>query len=457
VENIKNISARGENSMSEKIYEYWAEVLPILADMFTEVTYGTYIDRIKPLYVKENTFYLYVDSNFHKVTIEQKYLKDIVKIIRIVMEEEIEVKIISDDNLDRAGNIIDSEPPKIRAPIKSNLVEKYTFESFVPGDSSRLAHATALAVSHDPGQTSYNPLFLYGGVGLGKTHLMHSIGNRRLQLDPESLILYCSAEEFMNEMILSIRTGKNQDFRDKYREIDVLLIDDIQFMSNKEGTQEEFFHTFNTLYNAGKQIVISSDQPPKELKTLENRLRSRFGWGVIVDITLPNFETRTAILEQKAEQMGIDLSDEIKEFIAKNILSNIRDLEGALNRVFAYSKLSRKEIDLDLAKDALKDIIDSVDKPDLSVDYIQKVVANYFNLSIDDINGKKRSQNIVFPRQIAMYLCRKLLSNSMPKLGMAFGGRDHSTVIHGCNKIAELIEIDVQVRDIVTEIERLIA
>ena len=443
--------------MSEKIYEYWAEVLPILADMFTEVTYGTYIDRIKPLYVKENTFYLYVDSNFHKVTIEQKYLKDIVKIIRIVMEEEIEVKIISDDNLDRAGNIIDSEPPKIRAPIKSNLVEKYTFESFVPGDSSRLAHATALAVSHDPGQTSYNPLFLYGGVGLGKTHLMHSIGNRRLQLDPESLILYCSAEEFMNEMILSIRTGKNQDFRDKYREIDVLLIDDIQFMSNKEGTQEEFFHTFNTLYNAGKQIVISSDQPPKELKTLENRLRSRFGWGVIVDITLPNFETRTAILEQKAEQMGIDLSDEIKEFIAKNILSNIRDLEGALNRVFAYSKLSRKEIDLDLAKDALKDIIDSVDKPDLSVDYIQKVVANYFNLSIDDINGKKRSQNIVFPRQIAMYLCRKLLSNSMPKLGMAFGGRDHSTVIHGCNKIAELIEIDVQVRDIVTEIERLIA
>jgi chromosomal replication initiator protein len=257
-------------------------------------------------------------------------------------------------------------------------------------------------------------------------------------------------------MILSIRTGKNQDFRDKYREIDVLLIDDIQFLSNKEGTQEEFFHTFNTLYNSGKQIVISSDQPPKELKTLEDRLRSRFAWGFIVDITLPNFETRTAILDQKAEQMGITVSEEIKEFIAKNILSNIRDLEGALNRVFAYSKLSRKEISLELAKDALKDIIESVDKPDLSVEYIQKVVANYFNISTEDINGKKRSQNIVMPRQIAMYLCRKLLSNSMPKLGAAFGGRDHSTVIHGCNKIAELIESDSHIRDTVTEIERLI-
>jgi len=442
--------------MPTTLSEYWAEALPILADMFTEVTYGTYIERIKPLFVKNNILYLHVDSNFHKITIEQKYLKDIAKIIKIVMEKEIEVMIISDDNVDNNGNIIEPEPPKIRTPKKSNLVDKYTFDAFVPGKSSRLAHASALAVSDEPGQTAYNPLFLYGGVGLGKTHLMHSIGNRRLELDPESLILYCSAEEFMNEMILSIRTGKNQDFRDKYREIDVLLIDDIQFLSNKEGTQEEFFHTFNTLYNAGKQIVISSDQPPKELKTLEERLRSRFGWGIIVDITLPDFETRTAILDQKAEQMGIFISNDIKEFIAKNILSNIRDLEGALNRVFAYSKLSRKEISLELAKDALKDIIESVDKPEISVDYIQKVVANYFNVSTEDINGKKRSQNIVFPRQIAMYLSRKLLSSSMPKLGAAFGGRDHSTVIHGCNKIAELIEVDAQVRDTVTEIERLI-
>ena len=442
--------------MSSILYEYWAEALPILEDMFTEVTYGTYIEKIEPLYIKDNILYLHVDNNFQKVTIEQKYLKDIVKILQIVIEKEVEVKIVSSDNLDTNGNIIDSEPKKIKPSIKCTLVDKYTFESFVPGDSSRLAHASAMAVSEEPGQSAYNPLFLYGGVGLGKTHLMHSIGNRRLQLDPESLVLYCSAEEFMNEMILSIRTGKNQDFRDKYREIDVLLIDDIQFLSNKEGTQEEFFHTFNTLYNSGKQIVISSDQPPKELKTLEDRLRSRFAWGFIVDITLPNFETRTAILDQKAEQMGITISEEIKEFIAKNILSNIRDLEGALNRVFAYSKLSRKEISLELAKDALKDIIESVDKPDLSVEYIQKVVANYFNISTEDINGKKRSQNIVMPRQIAMYLCRKLLSNSMPKLGAAFGGRDHSTVIHGCNKIAELIESDSHIRDTVTEIERLI-
>jgi len=442
--------------MSTIAHEHWAEALPIMEDMFTEVTYGTYIQKIIPLYIKDNVFFLYVESNFHKTTIEQKYLKEISKILRIVIEADIDVKIVSDDNMDKDGNIVDRSPIRIRSPIKSNLVSKYTFETFVPGDSNRLAHATALAVSNEPGQTSYNPLFLYGGVGLGKTHLMHSIGNRILQLDPESLILYCSAEEFMNEMITSIRTGKNQAFRDKYREIDVLLIDDIQFLSNKEGTQEEFFHTFNTLYNAGKQIIISSDQPPKELKTLEDRLRSRFGWGVIVDITLPNFETRTAILRQKAEQMGISVSTEITEFIAKNVLSNIRDLEGALNRVFAYSKLSRQEISLELAKDALKDIIDSVDKQEISVDYIQKVVANYFNLSIEDINSKKRSQNIVLPRQIAMYLCRKLLSNSMPKLGAAFGGRDHSTVIHSCNKITELMEGDTKVRDIVTEIEKLI-
>jgi len=427
-----------------------------MEDMFTDVTYGTYIQKLKPLYIKDNIFYLYIESDFHKTTIEQKYLKDIIKAVRVIMESDIDVKIVSNDNIDKNGNIVDSSPPKIRPVIKSNLMPKYLFETFVEGTSNQLALATALAVSESPGQTSYNPLFLYGGVGLGKTHLMHSIGNHILQRDPESLVLYCSAEEFMNEMITSIRTGKNQAFRDKYRDIDVLLIDDIQFLSDKEGTQEEFFHTFNTLYNSGKQLVISSDQPPKELRTLEDRLRSRFAWGVIVDITLPNFETRNAILRRKADQIGIVVSDEITDFIAKNIVSNIRDLEGALNKVSAYSTLSRKEISLELAKDALKDIIDPVDKPELTVDYVQKIVANYFNLPQEDINSKKRSQNIVYPRQVAMYLCRKLLNISLPKIGDGFGGRDHSTVIHGCDKIAELIETDPQVRNTVIEIEKLI-
>ena len=436
--------------------EYWSQALPLMENMFTEVTYGTYIKRLKPLYIKDGIFYIYIESNFHKITIEQKYLKDITKALAITMASDIDVLLVSDDNLDNDGNVVENDPIKIRPAVKTNLVPKYLFETFVQGTSNQLAYATAVAVSESPGNTMYNPLFLYGGVGLGKTHLMHSIGNRVLELDPNALILYCSAEEFMNELITSIRTGRNQAFRDKYRDIDLLLIDDIQFLSDKEGTQEEFFHTFNTLYNAGKQIVISSDQPPKELKTLEDRLRSRIGWGVIVDVTLPNFETRNAILKHKAEQIGIVVSDEINEFIAKSIVSNIRDLEGALNKVCAYSTLSRREISLDLAREALKDIIDPVDKPDLTVEYIQKIVANYFNLSLEDITGKKRSQNIVYPRQIAMYLCRKLLSLSLPKIGDGFNGRDHSTVIHGCDKISELIENDPKVKSTVIEIEKLI-
>jgi len=427
-----------------------------MEDMFSEVTYGTYIERLKPLYIRDKVFYLYIESNFHKVTIEQKYLKDVAKAISIIMESDMEVKLVSDDNIDKDGNIVESGPVRIRPAIKTNLVPKYLFETFVEGTSNQLAYATALAVSESPGRTAYNPLFLYGGVGLGKTHLMHSIGNRILELDPEALVLYCSAEEFMNELITSIRTGKNQSFRDKYRDIDVLLIDDIQFLSDKEGTQEEFFHTFNTLYNSGKQLVISSDQPPKELKTLEDRLRSRIGWGVVVDVTLPNFETRNAILKRKADQIGIKISDEITEFIAKSVVSNIRDLESALNKVSAYSTLSRKEISLELARIALKDIIDPVEKHELTVEYVQKVVANYFNLTSEDIRSKKRSQNIVYPRQIAMYLCRKLLNISLPKIGVGFGGRDHSTVIHGCDKIAELIETDTQVKATLIEIEKLI-
>ena len=434
----------------------WNEALQLMENIFTKVTYGTYIQKLKPLYIKDNVFYLYIESSFHKVTIEQKYLKDVKRALRTVSESDIDIKLLSIDNMDSNGNIVDNAPLKIRPEIKTNLVSKYLFETFVEGSSNRLAYATALAVSESPGSSSYNPLFLYGGVGLGKTHLMHSIGNRILQRDPETIVLYCSAEEFMNELINSIRTGKNQAFRDKYRDIDVLLIDDIQFLSNKEGTQEEFFHTFNTLYNSGKQLVISSDQPPKELRTLEERLRSRFGWGVIVDVTLPNFETRNAILKHKAEQIGIKISHEITEFIAKSIVSNIRELEGALNKVAAYSTLSGMQISLELTREALKDIIDPVDKPVLTVEYVQKIVANYFGISTEDISSKKRSQNIVYPRQIAMYLCRKLLNISLPKIGRGFGGRDHSTVIHGCDKIAELIETDPQVRSTVIEIEKLI-
>ncbi|MDL2248440.1 chromosomal replication initiator protein DnaA [Tyzzerella sp. OttesenSCG-928-J15] len=443
--------------MSLSASEYWEEALPIMKDLFTEVTFGTFISQLEPLYIKDNVYYLFSEDNFHKVTIEQRHLKNITKTIRAVTEMDIEVKIVSAEDLDNKGNIKKKNGNIINKPsIKSNLIPKYLFENFVKGKSNELAYATALAVGQAPGKTTYNPLFLYGGVGLGKTHLMHSIGNYILEIDPETKVLYCSAETFMNELITSIRNNKNQEFRDKYRDIDVLLIDDIQFLSDKEGTQEEFFHTFNTLYNANKQIVISSDKPPRELKTLEERLKSRFGWGVIVDITLPDFETRTAILEKKAEIDNITIPEGITKFIAKNIVSNIRDLEGALNKVTAYATLSKTEITQELAEIALKDIIEPVGKPVVDVDYIQKVVANFFNISQDDIVGKKRSQNIAHPRQIAMYLSRKLTDLSLPKIGEHFGGRDHSTIIHGCDKIAGLIEKDISLKNTVIEIEKLI-
>ena len=443
--------------MSFSAHEYWEEALPILQDFFTEVTFGTFISQLEPVYIKENIFYLFCEDNFHKVTVEQRHLKNITKALRAVMESDIEVKIILKEDMDSKGNIKKNTIPINNKPFfKSNLVPKYLFDNFVKGKSNELAMATALAIAQAPGKTTYNPLFLYGGVGLGKTHLMHSIGNYILEQDPEAKLLYCSAETFMNELINSIRTNKNQEFRNKYRDIDVLLIDDIQFLSDKEGTQEEFFHTFNTLYNANKQIVISSDQPPRELKTLEDRLRSRFGWGVIVDITLPDFETRTAILEKKAEQDNIDVPEFVTKFIAKNVVSNIRDLEGALNKVIAYATLSKAEITQELTEIALKDIIGPIGKPEINIEYIQKVVGSYFNITPEDIKSKKRSQNIAFPRQIAMYLSRKLLDMSLPKIGDQFGGKDHSTVIHGCNKITELIESDITIKNTVIEIEKLI-
>jgi chromosomal replication initiator protein len=439
--------------MLDSIETQWREALQIMKDNFTDVTYDTFISKLKPLYVKDGSFYILAKDNFHKVTIEQRHLKNILKTVRAVTESDIDVMILSKEDLNNNTKPVDNKNNNNRK--NSNLVAKYMFENFVKGSSNILAYSTAEAVATAPG-TTYNPLFLYGGVGLGKTHLMHSIGNYVLEQDPSKKVLYCSAEMFMNELINSIRQNRNQEFRDKYREIDVLLIDDIQFLSDKEGTQEEFFHTFNTLYNANKQIVISSDQPPKELKTLEDRLRSRFGWGVIVDITLPDFETRTAILEKKAEMDNIDIPMDVLKFIAKNIVSNIRDLEGALNKVSAYATLSKKSITQELTEIALKDIIDGIEKPQLTVEHIQKRVCAYFNITMNEMLSRKRTQNVAFPRQIAMYLARKLLDYSLPKVGEAFGGRDHSTVIYGCDKVSELFETDASVKNMLIEIEKMI-
>lgn len=333
----------------------------------------------------------------------------------------------------------------------SSLNPKYTFDTFVTGSSNRFAHAAALAVAESPGKV-YNPLFMYGGVGLGKTHLMHAIGNRVLHNHPEMRVLYVSSEQFTNEIIRSIQEGNPEKFRLKYRNIDVLLVDDVQFLSGKTSTQEEFFHTFNTLHDAQKQIILSSDRPPREVERLEERLRSRFEWGLTTDIQAPDFETRIAILKNKAELDNFNVPNDVMVYIASRIDSNIRELEGALTRVVAYSSLVHRPVTTDLVSEALKDILPQDKTKKITMEIIEEIVASYFKIKIEDINSKKRTRKIAFPRQIAMYLCRDLTGTSLPQIGRFFGGRDHSTVLHAYDKINREKEEDLKLNTILNEL-----
>lgn len=323
------------------------------------------------------------------------------------------------------------------AIITANLNPKYTFDTFVVGANNNLAHAASLAVAESPGEI-YNPLFIYGGVGLGKTHLMHSIGHFILKNNPAAKVLYVTSEKFTNELIDAIRNKNNfspTEFREKYRNNDVLLIDDIQFIIGKESTQEEFFHTFNALYEAKKQIIISSDKPPKEIETLEERLRSRFEWGLTVDIQSPDYETRMAILRKKEEMEGYNIDNEVIKYIATNIKSNIRELEGALTKIVALSRLDNKEITVELAEEALKDIISPNDKREVTPELVIQVVADHYGITPLDISSQKRNKEIVYPRQIVMYLCRDMVGTPLQMIGKYLGGRDHTTIIHGIEKI----------------------
>ena len=415
----------------ENLTEIWANACSIIEKQINDVAYETIIKLIIPSHIKDSSFYIIVPNSFFKETIEKKYNSKISNALKQATGKDFAIKVLNNQD--------ENEPPE-KNDTFSNLVKKYTFDSFVKAKSNELAHATAMAVAENPGTTAYNPLFLYGGVGLGKTHLMHSIGNFIKEKNPEKKVLYCSTETFMNEMITSIKNNNNEPFRNKYRALDVLLIDDIQFLSQKDATQEEFFHTFNVLRDANKQIVISSDKPPKEIATLEDRLISRFGQGIIVDLKLPDLETRVAILEKKAQIDEIYVPKDVNMFIAENFFSNIRDLEGALNKVIAYSKLEKTNLDMELATRALGDMLSDKDRPKIDETFIQNLVAEYFHIPADFLRGKKRTKNITEPRHIAMYLCRKLLDISLVEIGKSFGGRDHSTVIHGCDKIAAMLE-----------------
>lgn len=347
----------------------------------------------------------------------------------------ISVDAVSDDGEDYSGTrYVDIEP------IETPLNQKYTFDSFVVGTCNQFAHAAAQAVSESPAKT-YNPLFIYGGVGLGKTHLMHAIGHMIRTRNRHRRLVYISSEKFMNELINAIRYDKTLTFREKYRSIDILLIDDIQFMAGKERTQEEFFHTFNALYDSQKQIVISADCQPREIPTLEERLHSRFEWGLIADIQPPDLETKVAILRRKAELEKIDLDDNVALFIASKIKSNVRELEGSLVRLVAYSSLKKHPIDMELAQEVLRNIIDE-DERGASIESIQKIVASHYGLKTNELKSKNNSRNIAVPRQVAMYLCKTLTKASLPEIGREFGGKHHTTVLHSVNKIAALYDSD---------------
>lgn len=428
----------------------WPKVLDLLKNELTEISYNTWIKTIEPVCSDSTTLELGVPTDFNKGILESRYITLISNAVKQVTSREysIVVSIPSQDSSKRRNEGNDTDEL-----YNSILNPKYTFDTFVIGNSNRLAHAASVAVAEAPAQ-AYNPLFLYGGVGLGKTHLMHAIGHYILNQNTSSRVLYVSSEKFTNELINAIKDDRNEEFRSKYRNIDVLLIDDIQFIGGKERTQEEFFHTFNALYEANKQIVISSDRPPRDIPTLEDRLRSRFEWGLTADIQFPDIETRIAILKKKAQMENVSIPDDVLVFIADKVVSNIRELEGALNKVIAYSSLTEIQVSVDLCAEALKELLSSSNNRTIDMPHIIESVSRYFDLQPEDFISQKRNRNISYPRQIAMYLCREIIGTSLPKIGDEFGGRDHTTVIHAIQKIEEEIQNNMETKRAIDELRR---
>ena len=439
--------------MSIQLSSLWPRTLELLKNELTEISFNTWIKTIEPLALNSNSIELGAPTDFNKGILESRYAALIRNAIKQISSKEYNINIVVPSQETANRNHHNMENGNNEEVTYSILNPKYTFDTFVIGNSNRLAHAASVAVAESPAK-AYNPLFLYGGVGLGKTHLMHAIGHYILTQNPASKVIYVSSEKFTNELINAIKDDRNEEFRSKYRNIDVLLIDDIQFIGGKERTQEEFFHTFNALYEANKQIIISSDRSPKEITTLEERLRSRFEWGLTADIQTPDVETRIAILRKKAQQEKLYIPNDVLEFIADKVASNIRELEGALNKVIAYSSLTENEISVDLATEALKEIISANNSRVINSVLIIDTVSRYFDIRPDEFKSKKRNRDISFPRQIAMYLCRDLTDLFLPKIGDAFGGRDHTTVIHGIDKIAEDIHNNPEIKRTVDELKR---
>lgn len=435
------------------VAEKWAEIIHKLKIEYglSNVSFRTWIEPLEVYNVSDSTVYILVPLKSSVDYISQKYLLPFQVCIAEITEQEFEVKFITVDdsqniNVKNQDDTYKKNVTQNSIFEQANLNPKYTFDTFVVGGNNNFAHAASLAVSESPGEI-YNPLFLYGGVGLGKTHLMHSIAHFILDKNPKKKVLYVTSETFTNELIEALKMGKTSGnesaiskFRDKYRNNDVLLIDDIQFIIGKESTQEEFFHTFNHLHTSGKQIIISSDKPPKDIETLEARLRTRFEWGLIADISAPNYETRMAILQKKIELDQLEkynIPKDVLKYIAENVKTNIRELEGSLNKLIALYKLNHEgEIDIPLAAEALKDIISSENKREVTPELILDIVADHFGITVADLKSNKRNADIANPRQISMYLIRTMTESSLKAIGVVLGGKDHSTIKYGIEKIA---------------------
>lgn len=438
--------------------KYWQDCLSTLEKKLTPQNFSTWIRPIRFKDITGNLIHLVVPNRFIRDWINENYQELIEETISQLVNDKCRIKFeistitaISDDEIpEKVSSVktIKIEENIQKIPEKNNsglyLNDKYTFEDFVPGSSNQFAYAAAMAVANNPA-TTYNPLFIYGGVGLGKTHIINAIGNEIIRNNSQLKVCYYSSEKFMNELINCLRYAKMDEFRHKFRSMDVLLIDDVQFIAGKERTQEEFFHTFNALYESHKQIVVTSDKFPKDIPGLEERLRSRFEWGLIADIQPPDIETKQAILKMKADQNGIYLPEDVTLFLANSISSNVRELEGYLIRIGAYASLTSTPINLNMAKEILKNILIEKNK-EISIEEIQKNVAAYFSIKVSDLKSAKRLKALVIPRQIAMYISRQLTSCSYPEIGEKFGGKDHSTIIHAIKKIERQLEEDYQLK-----------
>ena len=438
------------------IYEKWDEILETVKTEheLSDVSFKTWLKPLTIHSIDDQVVTILVPSQQVGLNyISKKYALPLKVAISELTGSDYDIKFVLPEDIQNVEKEVPVSTNYNTSMEMANLNPKYTFDTFVVGSNNKFAHAASLAVAESPGEI-YNPLFLYGGVGLGKTHLMHSIAHYIIEHNSSLNVLYVTSEDFTNEVINSIQHKKQEELRSKYRNIDVLLVDDIQFVIGKESTQQEFFHTFNALYNSKKQIILSSDKPPKELDVLEERLRSRFSWGLPVDIQPPNYETKVAILRKRAELDNIYIDDEIFDYIATHIKSNIRDLEGALNKIKVYSKLNKKPIDLELSKIALQDLIDNKTKQAITPELIMQTVAEHFNIQTSDIISKKRSHDIAYPRQICMYLCKKMTDQSLVKIGEIIGKRDHSTVIHGIEKIEKDLDKDPELSKVIDVITK---